>query len=209
MQTKAIRDTYYLWSEIVDTITPSATHRIKIGIGNKVTFKPIVFFLFLAINTIATPMMFAANVTDPVIASPASAEEHAQLHGMVTTAAVTEGGLRGVCVRTINLTTGSFRTESTIGIKSDVEGFDGQHAWSKDSGGRVRQDESEVAQTHAINEAYRNSRAYWFPSRAAAESHSIGQRKEGPNTLMFSRSTLSRVANSNYGLTPVPTFSSA
>jgi hypothetical protein len=123
---------------------------------------------------ILTPDTIQAAISD--IPTPSNVRGYAQLQSIVITSAVTEGGLLGVCTRTVDSTTGRFRQESTLGIRSEAGGFDGSTIWSRDSAGLVQRDEGEFAMTAAVNQAYRCCMAYWFTDRIAAKSHSIGQR---------------------------------
>jgi hypothetical protein len=78
----------------------------------------------------------------------------------------------------VDLKTGRFRKEFTLGINSGAAGFDGRITWSQDSARRVRREEGEFETAAAIDQAYLFSMAYWFPGRLLSKTQFLGQRRE-------------------------------
>jgi len=72
---------------------------------------------------------------------------------------VEQGGVTGKTVRLIDLKSGRYRADHTLGINSGADGFDGAGAWTADAAGQVRPEEAEEARTAAIDQAYRYR---WF-----------------------------------------------
>jgi hypothetical protein len=52
---------------------------------------------------------------------------------------------------------------------SGAAGFDGKNGWTQDAGGGARRETSGAARELAINAAYRDQLAFWFPSRHKAD----------------------------------------
>ena len=66
-----------------------------------------------------------------------------------------------------------------LGPASGASGFDGRQSWQQDSSGQVIPGESADARQSSANEAYRRSRAYWYPERWEASIESAGEQSEG------------------------------
>lgn len=157
---------------LIGSVLPNRIDARRTGLatGFLLSFIPLCALCAL----ILTPDSVRAAISD--IPTPSNVRDYAQLQSIVITSVMTEGGLSGVCTRTVDSMTGSFRQESTLGIRSEAGGYDGSVMWSRDSAGLVRRDEGEFAMTAAVNQAYRYCMAYWFTDRIAARSHSMGQR---------------------------------
>ena len=89
------------------------------------------------------------------------------------------GGLTGRADSWDDLTGGRYADRYELGPVSGASGFDGTTSWKQDSSGQVISGQSADARQAAVNEAYRRSRAYWFPKRADATLESAGERLEG------------------------------
>ena len=112
------------------------------------------------------------------IPRPSSEQAFAQLQSIVVTSVVTEGGLTGICTRTVDSKTGRYRQEFTLGINSGAVGYDGAVSWYQDSALRVRRENGQYMKALAIDQAYLFSMAYWFPSRCPAKTQSVRQQRE-------------------------------
>jgi hypothetical protein len=92
---------------------------------------------------------------------------------------VEAGGLKGRADSWEDLTGRRYAERYDLGPATGASGFDGRAPWEQDSSGQVVPGESADARHAAANEAYRRSRAYWFPSRGEAALESAGEKSEG------------------------------
>src|SRR5512143_3032944 len=89
------------------------------------------------------------------------------------------GGLKGRVESWDDLAGRRYADRYELGPASGASGFDGRVGWEQDSSGQVLPRESAEAREAAIDEAYRRSRAFWFPARWDAAIESAGERTEG------------------------------
>lgn len=90
-------------------------------------------------------------------------------------------GLTGKAHSLSDLKTGRFADTFEIGPVAGANGFDGTHAWAKDTSGTVTMQEGGDQHALAVNEAYRRANEWWRPDRggatiAAAEKSENGTR---------------------------------
>ena len=78
-------------------------------------------------------------------------------------------GVRGSAERWADIGTGRSLIRYSIGPVSGAAGFDGKTAWSQDGSGQSRVESSAAARELAVNAAYRDKLAFWFPNRGAAQ----------------------------------------
>ena len=57
----------------------------------------------------------------------------------------------------------------SIGPVSGAAGYDGKTAWSQDGSGQSRAETSDAARELAVNAAYRDKLAFWYPDRAPGQ----------------------------------------
>ncbi|MEP7329831.1 MAG: PDZ domain-containing protein [Betaproteobacteria bacterium] len=77
-------------------------------------------------------------------------------------------GLTGAAERWSDITSGQSRLTYSIGPVKGVVGFDGKVAWTQDETGASHAETVGVARELAINAAYRDRLAFWYPDRGAA-----------------------------------------
>ncbi|HXU51486.1 MAG TPA: PDZ domain-containing protein [Casimicrobiaceae bacterium] len=86
-------------------------------------------------------------------------------HSKVT---LSTGGLQGHVERWSEFLTGRSLLRYSLGAMSGAAGFDGQNGWTQDAAGGARRETSGAARELAVNAAYRDQLAFWFPSRHKA-----------------------------------------
>ncbi len=78
-------------------------------------------------------------------------------------------GIRGTAERWSDIFTGRSLIKYSIGPVSGAAGWDGTIAWSQDGSGQSRTESADAARELAVNAAYRDKLAFWFPERAPAQ----------------------------------------
>ena len=78
------------------------------------------------------------------------------------------GSLIGEAERWSEFATGRSLVTFAIGPVAGAAGFDGKVAWSQDASGRSQVETSDIARELAVNAAYRDRLAFWYPERAPA-----------------------------------------
>ncbi|MFI4902263.1 MAG: PDZ domain-containing protein [Burkholderiales bacterium] len=86
-------------------------------------------------------------------------------HSRVTLAT---GGLSGTVERWSEFLTGRSYLRYELGPTSGAAGFDGTAGWTQDAHGDARRESGGAARELAVNAAYRDQLAFWFPSRHPA-----------------------------------------
>ncbi|HYL06735.1 MAG TPA: aspartyl protease family protein [Thermoanaerobaculia bacterium] len=89
------------------------------------------------------------------------------------------GGLDGTAESIEDVHTGRHALHYSLGPISGAQGFDGKVAWTQDTSGQARAEQSEDARQAAANEAYRTALGFWYPQRWQADVESLGRREEG------------------------------
>lgn len=77
-------------------------------------------------------------------------------------------GLTGKAHSLTDLKTGRFADIFEIGPVAGANGFDGTHAWAKDTSGTVTMQEGGDQHALAVNEAYRRANEWWRPDQGGA-----------------------------------------
>jgi hypothetical protein len=87
-------------------------------------------------------------------------------------------GLNGKVVSITDLETGRFVDTMAAGPMTETDGFDGAHAWTRETSGTVTTQDGGDAHALAINDAYRRSNAWWRSDLGGAMIVSLGQKKD-------------------------------
>src|SRR5665213_3503261 len=132
--------------------------------------------LLLATLCVATPLLAHADEppTNPmaVLGAAKSAtggsawNDLRTEHSRVTLAT---GGLSGPVERWSEFLTGRSYLTYSIGPTSGAAGYDGKSGWTQDESGDSRIESSPAARELAVNAAYRDRLAFWFPTRYPAQ----------------------------------------
>ncbi len=78
-------------------------------------------------------------------------------------------GVKGTAERWSDIYTGRSLIKYSIGPVTGAAGYDGKNAWSQDASGQSRSETGDVARELAVNAAYRDKLAFWFPDRAKGQ----------------------------------------
>jgi hypothetical protein len=100
------------------------------------------------------------------------------IHTTYSKGKLTTSGLTGQAESWEDNLTGRYVERYQLGPTSGAEGFDGKLVWSQDASGEPRAEGAENARQEAVDEAYRNALAYWFPQRWAAQIECLGRKEE-------------------------------
>lgn len=90
------------------------------------------------------------------------------LRSQHSTVTIQAAGLSGTAERWSDTITGKSRLDFSIGPLKGAAGFDGKSAWTEDEAGGARAETEDVARELAVNAAYRDRLAFWYPERGAA-----------------------------------------
>jgi len=90
------------------------------------------------------------------------------LRSQHSTVTIQAAGLTGSAERWSDTLTGKSRLDFSIGPLQGTTGFDGKSAWTEDEVGGARAETEAVARELAINAAYRDRLAFWYPERGTA-----------------------------------------
>jgi hypothetical protein len=90
------------------------------------------------------------------------------LRSQHSTVTIQAAGLTGTAERWSDTLTGRSRLDFSIGPLQGAAGFDGKSAWTEDEAGGARAETQAVARELAVNAAYRDRLAFWYPERGAA-----------------------------------------
>jgi len=82
---------------------------------------------------------------------------------------ISAAGVKGTAERWSDIYSGRSLIKYSVGPVSGAAGFDGKVAWSQDAAGQSRTESAGVARELAVNAAYRDKLAFWFPDRAPAQ----------------------------------------
>ena len=85
-----------------------------------------------------------------------------------TKVTIRTGPLSGTAERWSDIATGRSMIVFSIGPIAGAAGYDGKTAWSKDGAEDAKPETGDVARELAVNAAYRDRLAFWFPGRAPA-----------------------------------------
>jgi hypothetical protein len=92
-------------------------------------------------------------------------DSHTSLHTLV---ALRAGGHTGAAERWSEIPTGRSYLRFELGPMLGAMGFDGTVAWTQEPSGRTRVLDVDTDAQLAVNAAYRDQLAFWFPARHAA-----------------------------------------
>jgi Aspartyl protease/PDZ domain len=90
------------------------------------------------------------------------------LRSQHSTVTVQAAGLAGTAERWSDTTSGKSRLDFSIGPLQGAAGFDGKVAWTQDDAGIARDETDDTARELAVNAAFRDRLAFWYPERGAA-----------------------------------------
>ncbi len=82
---------------------------------------------------------------------------------------ISTAGVKGTAERWSDIYSGRSLIKYSVGPVSGAAGYDGKVAWSQDAAGQSRTESAAVARELAVNAAYRDKLAFWFPDRAPAQ----------------------------------------
>ncbi len=82
---------------------------------------------------------------------------------------INTGGIIGNAERWSDITTGRSTITYAIGSISGMAGYDGSTPWSLDASGDPQQETDAASRELAVNAAYRDRLAFWYPDRAQAQ----------------------------------------
>ena len=142
-----------------------------------IMMRRLVFLMVLAF----TAPLFASSTAQEVLNKAKQASGGDAWNAMRTTHAslkLETSGLNGPLEIWEDNLTGRSLVRYQLGPASGAEGFDGKTVWSEDSSGQAQADGGEEARKAAVNEAYRRTRAYWFPQRWPAQVEYSGEKEE-------------------------------
>jgi predicted aspartyl protease len=91
-----------------------------------------------------------------------------KVHSLLSTGELSGGGLSGDVRRLQDLLTGRSSESSQMGPLDDADGYDGTHAWERNSGGEVAVQDNPEAIRRARSQAWLDANAYWYPQRMSA-----------------------------------------
>jgi len=143
--------------------------------------------------TLAT-FAFAALAATPALAAPSADEvlgaNKAATAGsawdsravLKTEYAYSGQGMTGKVGSTADLKTPRFVDTMAVGPMTGAQGFDGTHGWAKDQSGTVTAQDGGDALPLAINEAYRNTNAWWQADHGGATIVAAGQKSDAGAT---------------------------
>lgn len=137
--------------------------------------------LAAAAAVLASAAAHADPKADAILAAARAASGGAawdRIEGETGAARVETGGLSGTATSTIDVKTGAYRDDFVLGPAKGAQGFDGTTVWSVDPSGQPRVESGADAHLAAINSAYRNSLAYWYPDRHHATITYTGQKQD-------------------------------
>jgi hypothetical protein len=87
-------------------------------------------------------------------------------HSKVT---INTAGIKGTAERWADISSGRSLIKYRIGPVSGAAGYDGKDPWSQEGSGRSMLETADPARELAINAAYRDQLAFWYPDRAKAQ----------------------------------------
>lgn len=142
-------------------------------------------------RTALTTLAFAAIAAAPALAAP-SADDVLAANKAATAGAAWDGkavlkteyaysgqGMTGKVGSTADLKTPRFVDTMAVGPMTGAQGFDGAHGWAKDQSGTITAQDGGDALPLAINEAYRDTNAWWLPDHGGATVVSDGEKSDG------------------------------
>lgn len=142
--------------------------------------KSLAALTVFALATVSIPAL-AAPSADAVIAANRAASGGDAWNGKTTSKAVLAyagQGMTGTITSITDMKDGRYVDDAAIGPATEVQGFDGTHAWDKDPSGSVTIQDGGDQRQASVNEAYRRSNAMWRLDHGGASIVSDGQKSE-------------------------------
>lgn len=128
-------------------------------------------------------LAFAASADDVLAANRAAAGSGWKDSATLKTEYAYSGqGMTGKVTAFADLGSGDWRDDAVIGPATEVQGFDGAHAWEKDPSGTVTNQDGGDQRQLAVNEGYRRANMWWRPDHGGATIVSDGEKTEGGAT---------------------------
>ncbi len=116
----------------------------------------------------ATPRPDPIAILDAAKAASGGAAWNA-LRTQHSNVSISTAGVKGTAERWSDIYSGRSLIKYSVGPVSGAAGYDGKVAWSQDAAGQSRTESAAVARELAVNAAYRDKLAFWFPDRAPAQ----------------------------------------
>jgi PDZ domain len=82
---------------------------------------------------------------------------------------INTAGVKGSAERWADIYTGRSLVKYSLGPVAGAAGYDGKNAWSQDGSGQSHSESTDAARELAVNAAYRDKLAFWYPDRAPAQ----------------------------------------
>ena len=79
------------------------------------------------------------------------------------------GGYAGVAERWSDIASGRSSIRYRVGPHQGAAGYDGTLPWSQNAAGEAHAETADAARELAVNAAYRDQLAFWYPQRASAD----------------------------------------
>lgn len=143
-------------------------------------------FAAIAVTALATvsysTLAFAAPSADDVLAANKAATGVSAKPTLKIEYAYSGQGMTGKVTSLNNLKSGSWVDDAAIGPAAETQGFDGTHAWGKDTSGAVTQQDGGDMRALGVNEGYRRANLWWRPDHGGATVVSDGEKTDGGNS---------------------------
>jgi hypothetical protein len=125
--------------------------------------------ILLMFSALAAPAS-AQSVNDVLAANRAASggDAWSGKTAMTETYSYVGQGLTGTTVTTFDLSNGRFVDSYDLGPAKGAQGFDGAHAWAKDTSGTVTSQDGGSTLPLSFNEAYRDANLWWRADRGGA-----------------------------------------
>lgn len=136
--------------------------------------------------------LLAILATAPAMASPTDvldANRDATAHGawaarstLSLDYAYSGQGMTGTAKSVNDLKHGWWKDDVAIGPAVAANGFDGEHAWAKDTSGAITIQDGGEQREDAVNDGYRRANLWWRSDRGGASIADEGQKSEAGHT---------------------------
>ena len=140
---------------------------------NRSLTRACALLLWSLVATCAQAQLGGAPPPDPaaILAAAKAASGGAAWDALTTQHSkvnIHSAGLMGTAERWSEFPTGRSSLVYSIGPVTGAAGFDGSVAWSQDTSGQSRVETADAARELAVNAAYRDRLAFWYPERMPA-----------------------------------------
>jgi membrane-associated protease RseP (regulator of RpoE activity) len=146
--------------------------------------KTLAALTVFALSTASIPALAAPSADAVIAANRAAAGGDAwdRKDAVKVVFAYSGQGMTGTITSIDDLKNGCWMDDAAIGPATEVQGFDGMHAWDKDPSGSVTIQDGGDQRLAAVNEAYRRANRAWLPDHGGATVVSDGEKTEGGST---------------------------